>query len=306
QDGDLVAATMGRGFWILDDITPLREATAKTAAKPAHLFKPAVAIRLRASTNRDTPPPPSEPRGANPPAGAIFDYWLKDDAKEPVTLTVRDAQGKIVRRFSSAATPRNLKANRYFEESWVGDATPRLSAAAGAHRFVWNLRWPRPPAITYHYSISAVWPGDTPLVPQGGLAVPGHYTVTLEVDGRQYTQPLTIRLDPRVQISTRALAANHALEYRISAMLERAIDAYDASGERLAKLRNQGEEERIKLLEAWRDQGPYSLRAVAGALDTLATKLEMSDAAPTEGQQAVFAVYGKKLDALLARWTQRQ
>ncbi|HEX5498192.1 MAG TPA: hypothetical protein VFX03_03155, partial [Thermomicrobiales bacterium] len=102
---DLVAATMGRGFWSLDDIEPLREGTAIIAAAPAHLFAPAPAIRLRASENRDTPPPPSEPLAKNPPNGAIIDYWLKDAANGPVTLTIRDASGKVVREFSSAAKP---------------------------------------------------------------------------------------------------------------------------------------------------------------------------------------------------------
>ncbi len=299
---DLIAATMGRGFWVLDDIEPLREATARDVAAPVHLFKPAPVIRLRASENRDTPPPPSEPLAANPPMGAVIDYWLKNAAKGPVTLTIEDSSGRVVRRFSSAARPAHLKADRYFQPGWIG-APKTLPATAGAHRFVWNLRWPRPPAITYHYSISAVWPGDTPLVPQGGMALPGKYTVTLAVNGRRYTQPLVVKMDPRETVATDALAANLNLEHAISAKLERAIAAYDASSKQVEALRKGGGDRakaQIKTIEAWRDQGKDSLRNVSGVLDTLATHLEMSDAAPTEGQRAVYAEYTKRLAALLA------
>ncbi|MGH8272069.1 MAG: hypothetical protein ACRESG_07060, partial [Gammaproteobacteria bacterium] len=299
---DLIAATMGRGFWSLDDIAPLREATALIAAAPAHLFTPAVAIRMRSDTNRDTPPPPSEPNAVNPPTGAIIDYWLKQPANGPVTLTVADASGRIVRSFSSAAPSEQLKANRYFQADWASAPAP-LSATAGAHRFVWNLRGPRPPAITYHYSISAVFPGDTPLVPQGGLVLPGKYTVTLAVNGAHYSVPLTVKMDPRVSVGEQALAANFAMQNEIAVDLKRAIAAYDAAGETLAGLRKQGgDTAQIKALQAWRDQGEGSLRAVTGVLDTLAAKLEMTDAAPTQGQRAVYADYKKQLDALLAHW----
>ncbi|MGH8161435.1 MAG: hypothetical protein ACRESR_04690, partial [Gammaproteobacteria bacterium] len=279
-----------------------REATARDVAAPMHLFKPAPAIRLRASENRDTPPPPSEPRAPNPPAGAVIDYWLTNAAKGAVTLTIKDSSGHIVRRFFSAAKPTRLKADRYFQPGWVGAPKP-LPATAGAHRFVWNLRWPRPPAITYHYSISAVWPGDTPLVPQGGMALPGNYTVTLAVNGKRHTQPLTVKMDPRETVAAGTLAANLNLEHAISAELERAIAAYDASGKRVEALRRRGGDQakaQIKAIEAWRDRGKDSLRNVSGVLDTLATHLEMSDAAPTEGQRAVYAEYSKRLAALFA------
>ncbi len=299
---DLVAATMGRGFWSLDDIAPLREVSSLSPSAAVHLFTPAVAIRMRNDTNRDTPPPPSEPNAVNPPTGAIIDYWLKQAASGPVTLTIADASGRIVRSFSSTASPEKLKANRYFQSGWVSAPAP-LSATAGMHRFVWNLRGPRPPAITYHYSISAVWPGDTPLVPEGAFVLPGKYTVTLVADGVHYSVPLTVKMDSRVDVGAQALAANLAMENQISADLKRAIAAYDASGKTIAELKQQGgDAAQIKRLEAWRDQGEGSLRAVAGILDSLAAKLEMADAAPTQGQRAVYADYKEQLDALLAHW----
>ncbi len=299
---DLIAATMGRGFWSLDDIQPLREVNAAFLSHTAYLFTPAVALRLRSDTNRDTPPPPSEPLAKNPPTGAIIDYWLKQPSDSPLVLTITNAAGHIVRRFSSAARPKHLKAERYFQAGWAGQPQ-RLATGAGLHRLVWNLRGPRPPAITYHYSISAVWPGDTPLVPQGALVLPGHYTVTLAVNGKQYSAPLTVAMNPGVNVSLSALHANLSMENAISADLQQALAAYDASGRYLKQLRQHGgPAARIKTLESWRDGGEGSLRAVTGVLDTLATKLEMADTAPSQGQHDVYADYQEKLTRLLARW----
>jgi len=300
---DLVAATMGRGFWSLDDVTPLRQAAAVSAAAPAHLFKPAVAIRLRNDTNRDTPPQPSVPLADNPPTGAVIDYWLAKPASGPVTLTVRDSAGQVVRRFASNAKPGNLPADRYFEEVWAGDTEPKPATGVGMHRFVWNLHEKRPPAITYQYSISAVFPGDTPLVPQGALALPGDYTVTLSVDGKTYTAPLMVKMDPRVDIDEKALKANYDMENEIAANLKRAVEAYDASGNYIARLKGEGgHAKQVEALEAWRSGGDDSLHEVTAVLDTLATKLELSDAAPTQGQREVYAEYSRKLDDLLSKW----
>lgn len=294
---DLVAATMGRGIWSLDDITPLREAAAVPGAATAHLFKPAAAIRMRNDTNRDTPPPPSEPLADNPPTGAVIDYWLAKPADGAVTLTVKDANGHVVRRFASDAKPEALPAERYFEAAWAGNTEPRPATGAGLHRLVWNLHGKRPAAISYEYSISAVFPGDTPLVPQGALALPGSYTVTLSVDGKTYTRPLTVKMDPRVSFSMQDLEANAAMEQRISEDLDKAVSAYHSRGAQIARLKREGGHgAEVKTLETRRD----SLREVTGVLDTLATKLELSDAAPTQGQREVYAEYKRRLDTLLA------
>ena len=299
---DLIAATMGRGIWSLDDIEPLREASAKIAASPAHLFRPAVAVRLRADENKDTPPPPSEPLADNPPTGAVIDYWLKGTAAGAVKVTVTDARGKLVRSFTSAAAPALPTETRYFQKEWLGAGPQALSAAAGMHRLVWNLRYPRPPAIEYGYSIAAVWKQDTPLVPQGALVLPGRYTVTLSVDGKDYSAPLTVKLDPRANVTAQALAAQLAFEDRVSQSLARGVAAYRAAGEYLAALKSKGGAADAKSVEALRSRGKDSLRSVIGTLDTLAARIEQSDAAPTQGQQAVFAEYGRKLDTLVARW----
>lgn len=299
---DLIAATMGRGFWSLDDIAALREAKAEHANGDAYLFTPAVAVRQRASTNRDTPIPPSEPFAVNPPTGAVFDYWLGDNVDGPVTISIRNADGKLVRRFSSDAQPK-LDADRYFEEDWESAPEPEVKAGPGMHRFVWNLRHRRPPAIEYQYSISAVFPGDTPMVPQGALAVPGRYTVTLETGGKRVTAPLKVAMDPRVNVTTADLRKQLAFEDRISAKLDKAVEAYEESGESLKELRDEhADSKRIAAIEALRSGGKDSLKSVAAVLDAVATRLELSDAAPTEGQRKVFSDYANRLQRLLHIW----
>ncbi len=199
HQNDAVVATHGRGFWILDDVEPLRE-LARAGAPGTHLFAPSLAYRIRRSTNTDTPLPPEEPTGENPPDGAILDYALAKPANH-VAIAIYDAAGRQVRRYSSddSAPPPlpDLDKPAYWERPFV-----KLSTAAGMHRFVWDLREPAPRARQQDLPISAV-PHDTPRTPQGPLVVPGRYLVTLEVDGRTFMESLVdVVMDPRVVISS--------------------------------------------------------------------------------------------------------
>ena len=192
---DLVAATQGRAIWILDNVTLLRQLTPAVAAAP-HLFTPAEAFRLRPSNNRDTPLPPEEPVGENPPDGASIDYWLPRSAKA-VSLEIRTATGELVRVLTDTSGPK-LPAEQYFSDRYVHPAPP-LSRDAGLHRVQWDLRWPRPDALSYEFSIAASVGRDTPMTPGGAYALPGDYTVTLKVDGRAVgTLPLHLKADPRL------------------------------------------------------------------------------------------------------------
>jgi photosystem II stability/assembly factor-like uncharacterized protein len=196
HDTDLVVGTHGRSFWILDDISPLRQMSAEAAAAPAHLFAPRVTYRLPRNTNTDTPLPPEEPAGQNPPDGAILYYTLKS-AASALRLDIEDSNGKVVVRFENTDQPRPVPANLNVPTYWLRPFQP-LSAAAGMHRFVWDLhgapqgggsgRGGQPP-------ISAII-HDTPWG-QGEWMPPGAYTVKLTVDGRTYTQPLMVKPDPR-------------------------------------------------------------------------------------------------------------
>ncbi|HEV2104430.1 MAG TPA: glycoside hydrolase, partial [Candidatus Eisenbacteria bacterium] len=164
HDDDLVVGTHGRGFWILDDVTPLRQIAAAAAAN-AYLYRPETAVRVRGNTNTDTPLPPDEPVGENPPDGAILDFHLAHAARGPVTLEVLDAAGALVRRYSSADPPDSVQRDLNIPEYWIRPPQP-LPAAAGTHRFVWDLRYAPPAALRHDYPIAAVF-HDTPREPRG-------------------------------------------------------------------------------------------------------------------------------------------
>ena len=197
HDRDLVVGTHGRGFWILDDIAPLRQLTAETAAAPAHLFAPSPAWRYPRNTNTDTPLPPEEPGGQNPPDGAIVYYNLKSAPSAAITLDILDTAGKLVRRFSSEDKPEPPDAAINVPAYWIRPFQP-LGTAPGMHRFVWDLH--AAPAgggrrRGGEYPISAIYQ-DTPGA-QGEWMPPGAYVVRMTVAGRTYTQPLTVKPDPR-------------------------------------------------------------------------------------------------------------
>ncbi|HEX7840546.1 MAG TPA: hypothetical protein VF469_23870, partial [Kofleriaceae bacterium] len=165
HDSDLIVATHGRGFWIMDDITPLRQVA---AAMPDTLFKPAAAYRFPRSLYTDTPIPPDEPLAENPPTGAVIDYHLAEPAQGPVTLEITDARGKHVRGYASTDPPDLTQAElakQLIPSYWVRPHRS-LGTAAGGHRWVWDLRGDRPLAMSYQYPISAV-PHDTPRTPLG-------------------------------------------------------------------------------------------------------------------------------------------
>ncbi|MGO9482023.1 MAG: hypothetical protein ACLP05_09625 [Candidatus Kryptoniota bacterium] len=311
HDNDLVACTEGRGIWILDDIEPLREMTL-LQSENVHLFHPAEVIRLRADENKDTPWPPETPLGQNPPTGVIIDYWLKAASTIPVTLTIRDSKGTIVRTFSSDEKPEKLPSEfRYFQKGWIQPDID-LSAAAGAHRFVWDLEYPRPPALEYEFDIAAVWPastvdednGGTPLDPEGPLTLPGEYTATLDVDGKNYTQPFTLKLDPRVHVDMSALEEQLSLAESIDAALEQGVSAYKAAKKILKE--KKASESLADSISAIADNDKTSLSSVVGVMAGLATAVQSADAAPTQGEMEIYKDYRQKLDGLLAKWNKLQ
>ena len=232
HNDDIVVGTHGRSFWILDDISPLRQLSEQIAAAPAFLFKPGVAFRVRRNVNPDTPLPPEEPAGKNPPDGAIIDYQLQSAAPAPVKLQIVDANGRIVRAFSSTdkpeATMEQLGKELNVPLYWI--RLPQiLSVAAGAHRFVWDLRAPPPASLRHEYPISAI-AHDTPRLPVGPAVMPGMYTVKLDVAGQIFTQPLEIKMDPRITAPVDHLDQQFRLASRI-------CDAMNASFGSLGQVR---------------------------------------------------------------------
>jgi photosystem II stability/assembly factor-like uncharacterized protein len=229
---DLVVATHGRSFWILDDITPLRQLTDKLAQQPAILFAPQTALRWRWNRNTDTPLPPEVSAGANPPDGAIIDYYLAANAQGPVTLEVLDSSGELVRRYANTDKPpsiEKLAATHPIPMYWVRP-TKILSAEAGMHRFVWNLHYAPPDALEREFPISAVV-HNTPLVPLGAWALPGSYTVKLTVNGQSYSQPLWLEMDPRIKTPIEDLRKQHEMQMG-------SVEGMDDSFESLAQAKS--------------------------------------------------------------------
>jgi hypothetical protein len=314
HDNDLIAATQGRAIWVLDDVTPLRQLAQPVLSEPAHLFTPAVAWRVHPDNNRDTPLPPETAVGQNPPAGAVIDYWLGSDAHGPVTLEVHDATGALVRRFSSADKPEAVEAERYFEEAWLKPA-PTLTATPGMHRFVWNLRYPRPRAIHYDYSIAAIFGEDTPTEVQGSFVLPGTYSVVLKTAGGVFRAPLEVKLDPRVQTPPADLRSSLVFIRALDGALERAYVAgrdRKTVHEQLEALahRLDGDASRKLLFEeatALRDatetkKDDADFGAISEKLVALTADAESADMAPTPAQQEVFAHYSGSLAKALRDW----
>ncbi|HEY3380701.1 MAG TPA: hypothetical protein VGK32_02975 [Vicinamibacterales bacterium] len=223
KDDDLVVATHGRAFWILDDITPLRQADAQAVAADAFLYKPQDTWRVQWNKNTDTPLPPDEPAGQNPPDGAIINYWLKTAPPGPVLIEVLDGAGRRIRRFSSAERVEPVKDIGNWPAYWL--RPPQVPpATAGMHRFVWDLRLAPPKAFEFGYPIAAT-PHDTAPEPKGPWVLPGRYTVKLTAGAAALSQPLVVRMDPRVKTPQEDLDRQFTLSMRLYDAIARVHDA---------------------------------------------------------------------------------
>ncbi|MGA8761957.1 MAG: glycoside hydrolase, partial [Candidatus Sulfotelmatobacter sp.] len=322
HDDDLIVATHGRSFWILDDIAPLREASASLASEPAHLFTPAQAWRIQRNTNTDTPLPPDEPAAANPPDGAILDYYLAHATSSPITIEIRDVRGQLVRRFSSADQPDITDAElqkQLIPLYWIRPART-LSAEAGMHRWVWDLHYTPPVAVRHEYPIAAI-PGDTPRLPLGPTALPGQYTARLTVGGKTYTAPLTVKMDPRVKTSPAHLEKKFQTETRLSALMSQTSEAVLQAGsmrDQLQKLEEQATGATKDSVQAFQKEiaallggppGPFSsateqttLSQVSGHVTTLYGQVWPVDAEPTVAQFDAVAATEDEAAQLIKRW----
>ncbi|MEP6994331.1 MAG: hypothetical protein ABI968_07415 [Acidobacteriota bacterium] len=316
---DLIAATQGRALWVLDDVSPLRQLPAITPA-PAHLFAPEPAVRVRADMNRDTPLPPETPMGQNPPTGAVLDYVLAKPAKSAVRLEILDERLETVRSFSSEDPPERVNVRQYFMDFWIRPQAPP-PAAAGHHRFIWDLRYRRPKADRSEYSIAAMRGEDTPVDPRGPLAVPGLYTVRLTVDGKRFEQPLRITMDPRAKVSFEILASELAFQRRVMEAMDSSFDALtrvralrgrlaqrkERSGATGAAAEAIAEADReASQIEEGETRGPRrpggGLAGLNATLAAIVTALDLSDSAPTAIQQTEYESARSRLDELLSRW----
>jgi photosystem II stability/assembly factor-like uncharacterized protein len=269
---DIVVGTHGRSFWILDDITPLRQVEAKTA-NDAFLFAPQTAYRIQRNVNTDTPLPPEEPVGQNPPDGAIINYYLKSDANSPVVLEIFDRAGKLVRRFRSDDTPEPVDEKELNVPTYWIRPPQILPARAGMQRFIWDLHYPEPKARSHEYPISAIY-RDTPRGPLGPSVLPGDYTVKLTVEGRTLARPLKVEIDPRIKTPRAGLEQQFALSAQAVEGMRQTFDAL----EEIKKLRTQ-----VKDLRARTGLAPALAEALS-ALDGKALALEVAAAPRAPGQ----------------------
>ena len=210
KDNDLVIGTHGRGFWILDDITPLRQITNQLNNQSTIMYKPANAYRVRWNTWTDTPLPQEEPAGENPPDGAIIDYYLNENAKN-VTLEIVDAKGNSIRKYSNADTMYKIP-DVNIPQYWIRPQQI-LSAHNGSHRFLWDMHY-APLNVPATYPISATYKNTAPSETSPWV-MPGSYTAKLTVDGKSYSQSVIINMDPRVKTSLTNLQQQHDVSLKI-------------------------------------------------------------------------------------------
>jgi hypothetical protein len=324
---DLIVGTHGRSFWILDDITPLRQVNAGIGRVSATLFAPQVAVRWRWNRNTDTPLPPEVPAGKNPPDGAIIDYYLAESATKGAALEIFDAENHLVRRYSSSDKPESLEkiANENPIPMYWVRPTQILSAEAGMHRFVWDLHYAPPDAMTHEFPISAIL-RDTPEVPLGAWAMPGHYTVRLTVGGQSYTQPLIVKMDPRIKTSQDDLRKQLAMEMG-------AVDGMNQSYRALAEVQSTREQLKDRAAKAPKGKVSEAIEALdkqaaelEGAAQTsffgvpssgkepenfstlnqhfaaILTVADSADAAPTTQATAVYQEFQAAVGKLMASW----
>jgi len=316
---DVVVGTHGRSFWILDDITPLRQLSSEVVSLPAYLFRPQQTYRMRRNNNTDTPLPPEIPYGENPPDGAVVDYYLKTAAQGPIMIEVLDKMGKVVRRYSSEGKPATVNPDDYPVAMYWVRHERQLPTTPGMHRFAWDLRYPAPSVLEHEYPISAVYE-DTPQEPAGAYAVPGDYTVRLVAGGQVLTQPLTLTMDPRVQATQSDLEEQTSLALSITSALEKDTAAVQevaslrtgikalkekklpsGLGEALAALSQDTDSLDGSAGGLW-EPPQESLRHANSDLVQLLEVVDAADTAPTPAAKTEAAELAATVDGLRAKW----
>lgn len=316
KENDLIVATHGRSFWILDDIAPLREINQQLARADVAFYRPSPALRLHAPAEINR----RQPVGENPPVGAVLYYYFKSKPSGEVTLDILDAHNKLVRHYSSTKEKEEPGAAGEWPNQYVPPET--LPAAAGLNRFAWDVRHEPPVKVPGAFYDDAG--------PEGSYALPGTYTAKLTANGKSYTVPLEIRMDPRVKISTEDLQKQFELSQRVSADIQKLHVAVN----QIRQVRSQvksfekrfGNDAQVKsLLATARDidrkmtpvEGEliqYRMKSSEGNLnwpnmlnemyDSLGHSIDNADAAPTAQQIAAAEQLESQLIEQLAKWQQ--
>ena len=306
HDDDLIAATHGRAFWILDNVTPLQQVNVRTIAATT-LYRPERAIRIRHSVNTDTPLPPEIPHGTNPPWGAIIDYHLSSPPSKPIAIDILDETGKLLRHLSSADQPQAPRKAPYFMDAWLPRFAPPTTHT-GHNRLVWDLHYAPPPTKHEEFSMAAHAGRGTVKEPRGPLVLPGTYQVRLTVDGQTETQQLQVEMDPRVNVSAQALRTQLRLALQIWNALADQNDLDSAAKmlrDKLQMLRQQQKlnsktrstadaiDKKVKSLDAFLDDT---------GLATLETVVMSADREPAQQMHEAFAVMQERLQKAQQQW----
>jgi len=312
---DLAAATHGRGFWILDDITPLRQLSTDTERSPLTLFRPQTATRVRWNLNTDTPLPPDFPAGENPPDGAVINYFLNSETSGVVTLEIRDQGGQLVRKYSSADPVPPLDPMLAIPAYWLRPPQV-LSAKPGAHRFLWDLHYEPVPGVRPSYPIAAIFQ-DTAPEDTSPWVLPGLYTVILTANGKSVQQTVTVQMDPRVKTAPEDLLAQFKLSQELYDHWRSLAAANEKGNALLKQLSELPGASRMELVAPL----TVKLRALLGATEgrrpepgmltianaiararTLLNILQAVDAAPTTQARKAIADLTKDKQLLDERW----
>ena len=317
---DLIAATHGRGFLILDDVTPLRQLAAATAQEGAHLYAPQTALRIRNDMNPPTPWPPDMATGKNPPDGAIIDYYVGPNVSGVVTLEIAGSDGRVIARFNSN-DPVPPPDPRYPDPTLWARPPRMLSAAPGHHRFLWDLQFPQVPGMATEPDYDMAIPHDTPNVTTAPWVMPGSYTVRLIADGKTYTEPLKVVMDPRVKTPIADLEQQFKLAKRIYGELldsTAALKEINVLREQLKARSGQpivgqagpslnskldaivGPEHRSGFGRG--PMGPPTLSSTRVQLARMLHSIENADEAPTPAQQDAVQLVRKPLPDLMEQW----
>jgi hypothetical protein len=322
KDNDLVVATHGRAFWILDDLSPLRQYSDDVAAKDSLLYKPSTAYRIQAGAGGERRP--SKRTGQNPPAGAVIYYFLKDAPKKDAeaNIEILDASGKVIRKYSST------EYEPLEEPLDPDDKKPekQLKPDAGLNRFVWDLRYEEAHRVPGYY----LW--EYGAGARGPVAVPGHYQVRLTVGGQSQTADLDLKLDPRVKVSQADLEAQFNLLMETRDELSRVYNAVnqiqDVRGQLSGLKRRLPENASAKNIVSAADDLEKKLVAVRDDIlnldisaneDSLAYPPQLdaklaflamdagsADAAPTEAEQRQLEKLKRQSGELVAKWENLQ
>jgi len=329
KDDDLVAGTHGRGFQILDDVTPLRQiaeslAKKKLASAPMHLYAPQVAIRVRFDMNPPTPWPPDMATGENPPNGAVIDYTIGSGFKGPLTLEIVDAKGETIAKWNSTDPVPPLDPRYPDPTLWA--RPPRvLLTTAGHHRFLWDMQYAQVPGMSTGPDAEQAIPYDTPQVSTAPWVMPGTYTLKLTGEGKTETASITVKMDPRVKTSMAELQTQFDLSKSMYDDLLKATEAMHQIMVLRQQLKSRSGDAALASAQAINAKldaiagregrggggggrggpvGPPTLTSVRSAIARLEHTIQNTDQAPTTAQVAAVKQVSQPIDGLLQQWNE--